>query len=435
MRILAIDVGSSSVKAGLWDGSGFADIARAPFRTRFDGVQVEVPAEAVWRAVVRAARSIPARSAEAVAFCTFSCGVMVTGERGDVRAGAITHQDRRSVAEARTLVKQLGKPWLLRHTGNLPYPGSIGSTTLAWLRHHRPGIFRRGYRIGQLSSFLGRRMTGEWVIDPSQAVFLGLWDIQARTWNQRMCDAVGVKVSSLPQVVWADEVQGRLTRAAARMLELREGIPLIGGFVDGSAGMVETSMAAGQLVHNSGSTDVLAMCVNTPVPTEGVLTRPVGIGRVFPERWLAVRTIAAAGSAVDWARRVLFSELTDTAWRRVLARACSNPYRGNARCTPTFAGERASIEQRTGATFDGVTLATTRQEMLASIIRALVQESAASYAMLARIRRPQNTVYTMGGAATLQDAMHRGWPRAHIRQQLKGDSLRGLVALATRTLA
>jgi sugar (pentulose or hexulose) kinase len=103
-------------------------------------------------------------------------------------------------------------------------------------------------------------------------------------------------------------------------------------------------------------------------------------------------------------------------------------------CIPTFAGERTSILQRAGATFDHVTLATTREAMLGSIIRGLVEDSARSYTMLAKIRPPQKVVYAMGGAGKLQHAMHRAWPKRHLLRQLEGDSLRGLVELARRAI-
>jgi xylulokinase len=336
----------------------------------------------------------------------------------------------------------VGKRWLLQHTGNLPYPGGIGSSTLAWLRAHDPGAFSGAYRIGQLSTLVGWMLTGQWAIDPSQAAFLGLWDIRKGAggnagWSERMCEAVGVRMESLPRVVWADEVCGHVTARAARSLGLKEGTPVVGGFVDGSAGMVETPMREGQLVHNSGSTDVLAMCVKDAVPMEGVLARPVGVGAAFPERWLAVRTIAAAGSAVEWARRVMFSEVEERAWRRIVTQACGGLHDGTARCVPTFAGERASIVQRGGAAFEGVTLASCREEMLAAIVRGLVEQSAKSYAILAKIRRPEKVVFAMGGAGALQHAMHRGWVggnKRHVFRELEGDSLKGLVALARRAM-
>jgi sugar (pentulose or hexulose) kinase len=146
--------------------------------------------------------------------------------------------------------------------------------------------------------------------------------------------------------MWADEVCGRVTPTAARSLGLRAGTPVVGGFVDGSAAVIQTPMGLGQMAHNSGSTDVLAMCVEKPRPAEGILTRPTGVGRKFRDRWLAVRTIAAAGSALDWARRVMFSEMTDASWRRALQRCVEHSSTDvDLVCVPSFAGERASMKQ------------------------------------------------------------------------------------------
>ncbi len=133
MRVLALDIGSSSIKAAYWDGKRFGRRVRVGYETMFEGVRAELPPEVVKRALWKAGREVKAQRAEAVAYCTLSSGVVVTGPEGKVRVGVITHQDRRSVDDARRLVEKLTKAWLLKHTGNLPYPGGIGSSTLAWI--------------------------------------------------------------------------------------------------------------------------------------------------------------------------------------------------------------------------------------------------------------------------------------------------------------
>jgi xylulokinase len=441
MRVLAIDIGSSSVKAGYWDGRRFAARVRIPIATHFDGVKVEASAGLVLRAVEQAGREVLRGEArggsgvDCIAFCAFSSALVVTDERGVIRAGAITHQDRRSVAEARELCARLEKKWLLEHTGNLPYPGGIGSSTLAWLRRHEPEMLRGHCRVGQLSSLIGWMLTGEWTIDPSQAVFLGLWEIgrAKRGWSERACDAVGVSMESLPRMVRADEVMGFLLPGLARRWGVRAGTPVAGGFVDTSAGVIQTPMAPGQLIHATGSTDVLAMCVAKPSPAEGILSRPVGTGAVFADRWLAVRTIAAAGTALDWARSVLFSQLGDAAWRRMVASCCAETRaEGGVTCVPGFAGERAAIEQIAGASFKNVTLAAGPRDFLKAIVRGLALESVKSYDLLARIATPRTMVYSTGAAKALQRAMHQAWPRRHQHREWTADNLRGLVILARR---
>ena len=294
--------------------------------------------------------------------------------RGKARLPVITHQDRRSVAEARGLVGALGKKWLLAHTGNLPYPGGIGSSTLAWIAAQQRGVLRGDARVGQLSSLIGHLLTGEWVIDPSQAVFLGLWDIQAWKWSAPVCAAVGVRVESLPRCGWADAKIGGLAEKVARAWGVASGIPVVGGFVDTSAAVLQTPMRAGKLTQNSGSTVVLGLCVKTPGPVEGVLTRPVGVKE---GGWLAVRTIASAGSAIAWARRELFGDVSDGKWKRIVGAACAvaDPEAGPV-CMPSFSGDRAAIEQMAGASFHGVTLATSKEELLGAIVHGLLRESA-----------------------------------------------------------
>ncbi|HVX85316.1 MAG TPA: FGGY family carbohydrate kinase [Phycisphaerae bacterium] len=448
MRILALDSGSSSVKAGYWDGCRFAARAKAAYPTHFDGPRVEVDPTRLLSALAKAAREATAGrgAVDIIAYGTFSSGVIVTDPAGRPRTPIITHQDRRSTDTARQLLARLPKRTWLSRLGNLPYPGGIGASTLAWLAQHQPALLKNDARAGQLSSLIAHHLTGQWVIDPSNAVFLGLCRITDFSWDPAACHAVGIRPASLPRLAWADEISGRLTPAAARRLGLTPGTPVTGGFVDTSAAVIQTPMRPGQLSHNAGSTDVLALSLTSPAPAEGILTRPVGVGRPngpFATRatWLAVRTIAAAGSATAWARRELFRDLSDPQWFAALRRACrtaasSPPDPLAPRCLPAFAGDRAAIpapDAPIGAAFDRITLSATRDQFLQAILRGLLSESRHNIEMLANLHPLQKRVYEMGGASDLAAAMHAAWnsPRQHHTfTRLPGDGIRGLVHLA-----
>ncbi len=444
MRVLGLDIGSSSVKAGVWDArrGQILGRVRVAYPSIQEGDRAEVDAAALFGAVRRAGRAAlqgASGRVDAVCFCAFSSGVVVTDSHGAPRTRIITHADRRSADVARDLVRMRSKRWWLERTSNLPYPGGIGSSTLAWLRRHSPAVFCGKYRAGQVSSLIGQMLTGEWITDPSQAVFLGLWDVRRHAWSAEVCRIVGLEPAALPRVQWADERVGGLSVPLARWWGMASGTPVVGGCVDTSAAVIQTPMAAGQLAHNTGSTDVLAMCLDEPRPAEGILTRPVGTGRNYPAKWLAVRTIAASGSALHWARTTLFGEVNDRAWARALDRACAQAQRHEASaaplCLPAFAGERASIGQSAGAEFRGLRLGTSREDLLQALVRALAAQSAADYARLAKLHRPLRNVYAMGAAGSLAEVMHRGWGGRHRFLRLAGDSLSGLGELAARTLS
>ncbi len=422
---------------------------RVAFPTRLEGTAAEIVAEKLFAAVLKAGeqalrRGGAAAEIDAVSFCIFSSGVVVTDARNRAVTPVITHADRRSSAVALELVRKHPREWWLDHTGNLPYPGGIGSSTLAWLRQERGGVFRKGYQVGQVSTYLGGCLTGRRVSDPSQAVFLGLWDIRRNRWSEEACRAVGIEVGALPEVAWADSILGGLTASVARRWGALAGTPVVGGFVDTSAAVIQTPMDVGQLAHNAGSTDVLALCVDRPHPAEGILTRPVGVSGAWGKSrdsvpWLAVRTMASAGSAMEWMWRTLFPALSREAFAAQVSKTCRRLLRdgraeGSLRCIPTFVGERASLEQPAGASFSGIRLGTDAEEMLAAVVQALADESAKNYGLLSRIRVPKQRVYSMGGASSVAEVMHAAWPKKHRFEQLSANGLRGLVMLAERTL-
>src|SRR5207248_464700 len=105
MRILALDIGSSAVKAGFWDGTTFASHGRTPYPTRFTGARVEINAATLLKAITTSARSALAgvSSIDAISYCIFSSGVVITDPKGKPLTPVITHADRRSSQTALAL--------------------------------------------------------------------------------------------------------------------------------------------------------------------------------------------------------------------------------------------------------------------------------------------------------------------------------------------
>ena len=440
MNLLGIDVGSSSVKSAiLRNGKVRGKITRAFFATRHVGVRVEVEPDAVLKAMRQTVTDLgpAARRADAVALAVMSPAWVAMDHNGRPVTPIVTHQDRRSVDVARELEARVGRERHLQLAGNRPFPGGISSTTWAWYLRHEPARMRRADLAGNLNTFLLRRLTGARVSDPSNASFMGLYrTLDQSGWSEELCAAAGAKPSQLPEVREADRVGGRVTRDAARALGLTEGLPVTTGIVDTSAAMLLTGAKPGQLLNVCGSTDVLGLCTNRPWPHEKVLTRALGVGRL----WMSVCTIAAAASAIYWAKRELFREWTDQRFVKLVRRLGlrKRPRRGAADDSavtfePYLAGERASIEQRRAA-FTGLTLATTREQMLEAVIESLIEASVQRLSFLdtgdMKILR---TVVVSGGAQDrLDELLHRDWPGRWTFRAEDEATLRGLALLVPR---
>src|SRR4051794_16205158 len=99
MKLLAIDIGSSSVKAAVLRGMRvFGRIAREDFPTRFDGVRAEIEPEEILGAVRRAIRALgdSVNHVDAIAPAVMSPAWVAMDRHGKPLTKIVTHQDRRS---------------------------------------------------------------------------------------------------------------------------------------------------------------------------------------------------------------------------------------------------------------------------------------------------------------------------------------------------
>ena len=432
--ILGIDIGSSSVIAGILRGERvLAEAPRAFFRSRCDGPKVEVEPDELLRALRTAVAGLGGRAREVDAIhLAVMCPAWVALDRaGEALTPIVTHQDRRSVAEALALEARLGADRHLALCGCRPFPGGISSTTWAWYRRHEPGRLRRADLVGHLNTFLHRRLTGARVTDPSNASFTGLYEtLTLRGWSPELCANLGVPESLLPEVRDADRIGGRITPAAARAFGLRAGTPMIVGLMDGSAGMLLAGAQVGQLFNVTGSTDVLALCTDRPKPHPRLLTRALGV----QGKWLQVSTLAAVASAIYWVRDQMCPGMPIGEFQALFRRLARQGPRaaGSVRFEPYLAGERTSIEQRQGA-FTGLTLASTRDQMLSAVVESLVAASAARLPLLAASGTPLlRTVAVSGGSDRLDAILRRDWPGRWKFRPVTDATMRGLATLTAR---
>lgn len=433
-KMLGLDFGSSSVIAGIFDGKKVVkESSRAFFRSVCSGNQVEVVPGELLAAAAKAIRSLgpSARQVDAISLAVMSPAWVAMDKAGRPLTNIVTHQDRRSIAEALDLEKRIGASRHLKLCGSRPIPGGISSTTWSWFLGNAPAMLRKADLVGHLNTFLHRQMTGARVTDPSNASFMGLYEtLTLKGWSEELCENLGVSQDVLPEVLEADQIGGAITAAAAARFGLREGTPMMVGLMDGSAGMLKAGIQHGQLFNVVGSTDVLALSTEKPKPHPRLLTRALGMGR----KWLAVSTLAAAASSIYWARDQFFPEMSLPQFRKrihLLSRRGPSAA-GGVTFAPYMAGERTNIEQRQGA-FSGVTLGTTRDHLLSAIIEGLVQASAERIPLLEKTgTRPLETVMVSGGSDRLDKIFHRDWPGQWLFRSVTDATIRGLASMVPR---
>jgi xylulokinase len=419
MPLLALDIGSSSIKAAILNnGKITGPIVRCAFATRYEGPRVEVEAKEIFKALVAAIGGLGSRAkqVEMIALTVMAPSWVAMDHAGKAITPIVTHQDRRSADIAVELEKRVGKQRHLELAGNRPFPGGISSTTWAWFLKNEKSLLKKADLVGHLNTFLHRQLTAARVTDPSNASFMGLYNtLTLNGWNAELIEAVGASEHQLPRVVGAEAIGGAITASAARQFGLTHGTPMLTGCMDGSAAMLLAGNRPGQLVDVCGSTDVLALCTDKPKPHENLLTRAVGVDR----RWVSVSTLAAAGSALNWAQEMFFKDMTVGEYRGLIGKLADSGTNGVSRPTGAvevefenyLAGSRTDLMQRT-ASLTGLTLGTRREEVLRAIIESLARSSARRLALLKEVNPVKilpTVILTGGVQGGLEKILHRDW--------------------------
>ncbi|MBI3744945.1 MAG: hypothetical protein HY264_00165 [Chloroflexi bacterium] len=257
--LLGLDIGTTSVKAGLYDAAG-SRIAGAGREYRLVHPvpdRVEIDPETWWTAALSAVRELLSTAGvERAAIAAI--GVSSQGEtvaavdgRGRALAPALVWLDNRAAAEARELAERFGTTDVYDRTGVPDVNPTWTAPKLLWWRRHEPDLFRSAHRFVLAEDFVLRRLTGRFVTDGSIQCTTMLLDIRSGDWWAPMLEAVGVGPERLPELAAPGTIVGTLQADAAEALGLRAGLPVVAGGMDQGAGAVGVGNIAGGMISES----------------------------------------------------------------------------------------------------------------------------------------------------------------------------------------
>ena len=199
MRVLALDVGSSSVRACLYDERGreAGHAAQRKYEARHgrDG-SAELDADEL----VAAARAVLEEAGaghDALGSSCFMHSLLLLDERDRPLTPVLLWQDRRAVAQAEELARRLDEQAVHARTGCVLHP-SFWPAKLAWLRAERPELLERARRVVSFADYLFLALTGELRTTLSTASGSGLLDLLARRWDRELLAELGIREELLP---------------------------------------------------------------------------------------------------------------------------------------------------------------------------------------------------------------------------------------------
>jgi len=306
--LLGIDVGTTSVKAAVFDPEGLClGSSRRDHSLQTPAVDhVELDATTYWDAtcaVVRqalAAADLADQGVEGIGVSSQGETVIPVDAAGHPLHPALVWLDNRAHSEAQYLREQLGDR-VYAHTGIPEVNSTWTACKVAWLQKNRPRVFQAAHKFLLVQDFIVHHLTSQFVTDGAVACTTLLYDIVAHEWWPQALEAAGLKSDQLPRISRPGTVAGPLTRQAADALGLRPGIPVVLGGMDQSTGAVGAGNIAPEMVSETTGG---ALAIQATVPRPDV--DPTGHIPVYvhsaPDQYLFVPVCDTGGMALQWFR-------------------------------------------------------------------------------------------------------------------------------------
>ena len=194
-RILALDVGTSSVRAQVFEAEADeGDVARREYPGENDPVRiVELVREVLEEAT-------GAHGYDTAGSSSFGHSLLALDSAGRPLTPILSWRDTRSAAAADHLAGVLDNSAVHARTGCQIHT-SYWPAKLAWLAQEEPEVFHTAHRFVSFCDYLYAQLLGRDVpTGISIASATGLVDLSTRTWDEELLDSLGLEAERLPEI-------------------------------------------------------------------------------------------------------------------------------------------------------------------------------------------------------------------------------------------
>jgi xylulokinase len=444
MTILGVDIGTTGMKMGVFciQGESLSPVRQFTrqydVNTYHDGLFSDIEPEKWRQAFLEGCREMGDLMGEvdAISLSGTTPGFTVMDAEGEALYPAILMLDQRSSAQAQRIIQTIGLVKLMETSGNMPVAGGCSLASLLWLRDNYPDLYQRARLFGHSNTYLARWLTGKGAIDPSSASLTALYNtvLNDLSWNSEIASVFDVPLDFLPEVMASDESAGRLKREIAVMTGLTKQPPVIIGGNDAVLAAYSVDISRpGDIINVNGTCEITLVCLPRCLPSLQYNIR----AHAVPGKWLTLYVMNAGGKALEWFHYLFCREMSPEefyddfltkaidAW---LARESGVTY------IPFLMGSRYSQEPRK-AEFLGLTQETSREEILAAMVRGLCRYQREHLDNVGHNVTLSETIHVTGGA--ISAAMIRAksaWMRNCAYVHEEESSLRGAAMLGRKYL-
>jgi xylulokinase len=149
--------------------------------------------------------------------------------------------DTSTIAECEELTKAAGGEKKLIAKAGLPMRPGYTAPKVLWLKNHKPKAFEKLRHIILPHNYINFLLTGEYRAEYGDASGTALFDVCERKWSSAVCKYISPDLEKfLPPLTTSDKPAGKVSKAAASLYGINEGVIVSSGGGDNMMSAIGT---------------------------------------------------------------------------------------------------------------------------------------------------------------------------------------------------
>ncbi|HOJ10524.1 MAG TPA: FGGY family carbohydrate kinase [Clostridiales bacterium] len=313
MYVIGIDVGTTGTKAMLINDKGI--VLKSAYRgygiIKSGRNMVEQKAEDWWNSLVETVKECiqdvnDRYNILALSISSQGGSLVPVDKEGNPLSNVIVWMDKRGIDQQNDLLNLHPGEFYYKKTGWKLSPGG-NLIQIKWLKENASDLFEGTYKFLSTLDFINFKLTGRYVIDPTNGAMTHLIDINRGLWDEELLSAAGINEKKLAEVMEPGLAVGELAASAAEELGLGTTVKVINGGHDQYCAAVGAgAIEEGELFLSTGTAWVLLGTFKQPVFDLDTYIAP---GRhIVNNLWGGLVSVPTGGVSMEWFKDNFASE-------------------------------------------------------------------------------------------------------------------------------
>ena len=328
---LGIDIGTSSVKAVVFDDKGFQlfrSVKQYSLKTSPNGY-AELNPDTVLSACLHVMKESFAFAENkggitGIGFCALMLSVMAIDSRGKPLTQLMTWADNRAAEEARFIEENFDSKELYMKTGCRVHHPLYPLTKILWLKKHHPDIAAQIWKYITIKDYILLHLTGDLAADITTASTQGYFNTHSHTWDEDICkNVLSSDTSCFPEIRPCISRLPELKKEIRDYLEIKNSIPVTLGTGDGIAAHLGCGIRDEKAISSTlGTSGAIRRFTKSPLLDPLQRTWCYGYTE---KKWIAGGAINNGGIVLTWLLNMFGQKNTEEAYSAINKLAGETP--------------------------------------------------------------------------------------------------------------